>query len=213
MNTFEEPKQTLLLDNKTDLDIAIEEAIKSTVKSSSVYEWLLDPLATKPEILDLIAKEYGVLDWYESYEVEDKRNAVLHAPMINQHSGTREGLRVGLEALGYGFEFTPWYEMTPKGKPYEFKLVSWRNNTPITKELFDRVVRRIDNVKSERDTVDLYLAVGMGAELVTSGAVSHDSVESLDCYGDIFDDTESRGGVYIGAAIHSLLVNDINCGA
>ncbi|MBV7264317.1 phage tail protein I, partial [Photobacterium sp. WH24] len=92
--------ETLLPNNRTPFERSFEEGMKDLATTEDVYSWLHDPLKTDTRLLDLMAKEAGVKDWFFDDSEQAKRQSIDLAHLIMQKAGTRTGLKDALEALG-----------------------------------------------------------------------------------------------------------------
>lgn len=143
--------ETLLPSNRTDFERSFEEGIKNLVKSENFFDWLTDPLKTESKLLDIMAKEAGVLDWFNSDLESDKRHSIDKAPSIHQKAGTRTGIKQGLEALGCRAQIS-------KGeKAYSLHIYNLVTDKALTVDLQNRLYERIRNNKSERDVFELVI--------------------------------------------------------
>ncbi|POC10036.1 phage tail protein, partial [Vibrio vulnificus] len=90
--------------NRTTFERSYEEGSKALVKSEDVLSWLNAPQLTRADLLDLMAKELGVLDWYYVDSEQAKRDSVEQAATIQRSAGTRAGLVKALKAIGVDAE-------------------------------------------------------------------------------------------------------------
>nr|WP_253822594.1 MULTISPECIES: phage tail protein [Vibrio] len=141
----------MLNDNQTDFEFAFEQSLKKLVESEDIYLWLTDPQKTDAALLDIMAAEAGVSDWFASDLESDKRDSIEKATLIHQKAGTREGIKQALEALGCRATVS-------KGeKPYSLYIHNLVTNKPLTVDLQNRLYERVINNKSERDTFELII--------------------------------------------------------
>lgn len=154
-------KNTLLPDNRTTFERSYEEGVKGLVKGEDVHEWISDPLKTKVELLDLMAKERGVNDWFFSDSEQTKRAITQVSYSVHQKSGTHAGITQALNAVDYTAQITHWKQVEG-GLPYTVYVMAWGNShQTVNKERADRLIERLNHVKSERDTIDLSLVFAM----------------------------------------------------
>ncbi|MBD1559598.1 hypothetical protein HC752_21885 [Vibrio sp. S9_S30] len=158
--------RTLLTDNRTPFETAFEQGIRDLVASEDFYTWLLDPLKTDERLLDAMAQEAGVSDWFASDLESDKRQSIAKAPEIHQKAGTKLGVKESLEALGCRATVS-------KGdKPYHIHIYNLVTDKPLTIALQNRLYERVINVKSERDTFELVIGRLWRGYVYTSAQVS-----------------------------------------
>lgn len=198
---FDADKNTLLPDNRTTFERSYEEGLKALVKSDEVYSWISDPLKTKPELLDLIAKERGVNDWFFSDSEETKRAITAASYSVHQSSGTNSGILQALSAVDYSADVTHWKQVEG-GKPYTVYVVAWGNsNQPVSKLQSDRLLERINHVKSLRDTIDFALAYAASTSIVIAAASpALSSVTTTDATASLWEMPMCTGRIQVSAA-------------
>lgn len=159
--------------NTTAIEEALEYAWDQLITGQSdPYPMLKQPLYTADEFVALLAGERGVFDWQPNDSIAQQRQTANQAFAIHRSAGTRSGLRLSLGVIDSELEVTPWYQVDDAPGPYYLKCVAWRKHHPITKALTERLLSRIEHVKSERDSVDLYMAFGLESSLGLGGATS-----------------------------------------
>ncbi|NGZ18025.1 hypothetical protein G6Z94_11810 [Vibrio aestuarianus] len=165
-------KNTLLPDNRTTFERSYEEGVKDLVKGEDVHQWISDPLKTKIELLDLMAKERGVNDWFFSDSEQAKRAITQASYSVHQLSGTHEGIKQALDAVDYTAQITHWKQVEG-GLPYTVHVMAWGNShQTVTKERADRFIERLNHVKSEKDTIDLSLVFAVSQSFSMKAAAS-----------------------------------------
>lgn len=165
-------------ENRSTLEEALEYAWHQLIENAeSPYPLLKQPLHTADDFVALLAAERGVLDWQPEDSLAQQRKTAHRAFEIHRKAGTRYGLNVALDTLDCDLEITPWHQMKSPPGPYHIDVIAWRRNQAVNKKTADRVLARIDNTKSERDTVSLTLAFGLDSGFTVFGnahrAVTH----------------------------------------
>lgn len=165
-------KDTLLPDNRTTFERSYEEGTKALVKSEDVLPVINDPITTPSDLLPLMASERGVNDWFFSDTEAEKRTITAVSYSVHQTSGTNAGIIQALDAVDYTADITHWKQVEG-GKPYTVYVLAWGNkNQTVNQERAQRMIERLNHVKSERDTIDLSLAFGVSQsfEMKAAGA-------------------------------------------
>ncbi|WP_237475687.1 phage tail protein [Vibrio tetraodonis] len=157
--------ESLLPDNRTSLDVTIERTLRTMLKSEDVYSWLRDPDRTREDLLDIMAREEGVQDWYDSDRDSDKRNSVKNSTRIRRKAGTLTGVKEALEALGCRAQV----ERSGKYALYIYNLIT---DKPLTPDLQSRLYERVLNNKSERDSFELVIGRLWQGARYKSGQIS-----------------------------------------
>ncbi|ELA7323267.1 phage tail protein I [Vibrio parahaemolyticus] len=165
-------KDTLLPDNRTTFERSYEEGSKALVKSEDKLATINDPMTTTQELLPLMASERGVNDWFFSDSESEKRLITQVSYQVHQTSGTNEGIIQALDAVGYTAEITHWKQVEG-GLPYTVYVLAWGNyHQTVSAERANRLIERLNHVKSERDTVELALAFGVSQSFRIQGAMA-----------------------------------------
>lgn len=143
--------QTLLPTNRTPFERAFEEGIKKLANTPELYSWLHDPSKTDSALLDMMAQEAGVNDWFSDDSENAKRQAISQAVPIHIKAGTRYGVRLALKAIGIN-------AMVTKGsKPYTIYVEGRLESEPLTADFSWRMNARVELYKSEKDTAEIVL--------------------------------------------------------
>lgn len=119
--------------------------------SENHHEWLHNPMTTQTSLLDIMAKEAGVQDWFADDSEQAKRQAIAQAVPIHQKAGTRAGVRQALEAIGINAE------VRRGAQPYSLYIEGRLEDRPLTEETSRRMNARVELYKSEVDTAEIVL--------------------------------------------------------
>jgi len=190
---------SVLPDNRSLFERGLEIAFTQLLyEINNPYPQLLNPRQTNQSTLPYLAQDKGVTEWDANAPESEQRQTVANAWHVRRLAGTKKGLTLAMDSLEYDAEVTPWYQMLPRGLPYHFEIVAWkRKNAPINKDVVHRMHTNIENSKSERDTYELILALGIETGLSVSavhdrgitifdelyqGAISNSPILSVDFY-------------------------------
>ncbi|HFQ4959201.1 TPA: phage tail protein I [Vibrio vulnificus] len=197
-------------DNRTLVEEALEFAWSAVInQTGSPYPDLKQPMLTSEEFVSLLAGERGVTDWQPDDSLASKRKTADLAFDIHRKAGTRHGIALALDAIDCDVEITPWHQMTDAPGAYHIECVAWQRNQPVDKARSDRLFRRIENTKSERDTVELILALGAQSGFVASGALNPATVARDDeCNGVIQPATDAELSLSVAGGGRLILVGD-----
>jgi P2-related tail formation protein len=98
-----------------------------------------------------------VAHWESEDSPAVKRSQVASAKVERRKSGTREGIEIAIRGLGFNCEYTSRYE-SPSLPPFTLEIIAWRvEPRPIRKLNSIQLTRKLDEIKSVRDTVGLKL--------------------------------------------------------
>ncbi len=139
-------------ENRTLIEEGLEFAWHSMLSAAgNPYPELKQPLLSSDEFVSLLASERGVLDWQPNDTMKQRRETTEQAFGIHRRAGTRSGLSKALGVLNITTEIK-------RGVlPYSLIIDGYLSDLPIDEDTTARVGSRIDNYKSERDTVDIAL--------------------------------------------------------
>jgi phage tail P2-like protein len=155
--------QSLLPDNRTLLETALEQTIKAHLQEiDSVYPSLWDPATVPVHLLPYLAQAKGVPDWGNDTELS-KRNTVANIWPVQRQAGTRKAVKDAVDTLGFDAD------VTRSSTPYHLKVDLWREDLEtIEADVLARAKRRIGYVKSERDVIKLTLNASSSCHLNTA---------------------------------------------
>lgn len=197
--------------NSSLIEESLEFAWGEIIKSHACpYPNLKQPLLTDESFVALLAGERGVTDWQPKDTLESQRKTADRAFDIHRKAGTRFGLNVALDAIDCDIEVTPWHQMQPVHAPYHIECVAWQRNKPVDKAAANRMLSRIENTKSERDTIDLIIALGVDSGFEFSGVRQNAVIEQDDdCTGLIQASPKvSYSTCFAGAGYHVTSFDD-----
>ncbi|HCH5255482.1 TPA: phage tail protein I [Vibrio parahaemolyticus] len=162
---------SLLTDNASPLERALEHTLsKHLDQIAPPLPQLRNANQTPESALPHLAADRMVTYWKNEDSVKIKRAQVASAQVERKLSGTKEGIRIALDAIGYGSEVKSRYE-NPDLPPYTLDVIAWKSDSsPVNKDLINQLIFKLDDIKSTRDTVGLTLTFGVETEIALSGA-------------------------------------------
>lgn len=195
-------KETLLPDNRTTFERSYEEGTKALVKSDNALPTINDPMTISEELLPLMASERGVNDWFFSDSEAEKRAITKVSYSVHQTSGTSQGIMQALDAVDYTAQISHWKQVDG-GLPYTVYVLAWgKSYQTVTQERANRLIERLNHVKSERDTIELALAFGVyqSFEMKAAGAPTV-SIQPAKAKADLWQlDVQGTAALGIGHA-------------
>ncbi|KAB8307270.1 phage tail protein I [Erwinia endophytica] len=131
--------------------------------------------ATCPaQLLPWLAWEYAVDYWDPGWTDAQKRQVIKDSPYVHQHRGTAGAVRRALSSVGYPTTVIEWWQETPKGDPYTFRIEVYSDEA-VSDELYSRIRRQVDGAKNLRSwltVIDVMAEVGGSGAMYIGGAVT-----------------------------------------
>lgn len=141
-------------------------AVVSDIELVSIYT-LIDRL---PEaILDILAYDFKVDWWEDSYTVEQKRMTLKESFLVHKHLGTKFAVERAISAIFPNTTVEEWFEYG--GEPYSFRLlINVDDVTDTGNERYSRVIELAQYYKNLRSHLDqVKYAVSPGPVWATCG--------------------------------------------
>ena len=139
-------------ENRTTLEEALEYAWHKLIESAhSPYPDLRNPLSTQDEFVSFLASERAVQDWQPCDSLIQRRETTARAFEIHSKAGTRAGLKMAIEALGFSAD------IKRADQAYSLNIEAELESAQLSEEIQARLNARAIAYKSERDTIDLRL--------------------------------------------------------
>lgn len=147
----------LLPPNATELERAIATALGEIQTVPVAIRDIWNPDTCPAEILPWLAWAFSVEDWNESWTDQQKRETIRSAISVQQHKGTIGAVREALASLGIDLRIQEWFNQSPAGDPYTFRVWLESEQTPVTAGGIDQVLTIIERLKSLRSHLDRVL--------------------------------------------------------
>ncbi len=166
---------SVLPDNHSNLERALELSFLQALYSvDHPYPALLNAQSTSIEILPYLATEKQVKIWRDDDSEQVKRDLTETSWKVKRLSGTKAGIRCVLTALNFESEIVPWHQQVPQNEPYHLSVLAWaKDSESLNVANIEKLYAHIEEVKSERDTVELSLTYGVETAFALAGATSH----------------------------------------
>ncbi|AKA26328.1 phage tail protein I [Pseudomonas chlororaphis] len=144
-------RSSLLPANSSALEKALDLGFSRLLERvAPPFPELMNATRTPAAFLPYLAADRGVNEWDAGASETEKRLTVSLSWQIQRQAGTRKALSHAVESLGFQPNIAAWYEQRPQGHPYTFDVQAiivrdWSSGD------HNRLIRRIDAAKSERD--------------------------------------------------------------
>ena len=192
-----EPKGSLLPANSSPLEKALDLGFGQLLdRVTPPFPALMNPLQTPAEFLPYLAADRGVSEWDAAASESEKRLTVALSWQIQRQAGTPKALSYAVESLGFTPNISAWYQQRPTGLPYTFDVQaiigrSWSSGD------HNRLIRRINAAKSERDLATITIVHETAGGLAMSG-VAHAALSDSE-----FSLAGALPELVLGARLHS----------
>lgn len=130
---------------------------------------LMNPAAAPVEFLPYLAADRGVTEWNPSAPADEMRSTVAAAWPTKRQAGTRAALSAAVRGLQFSPEVMAWHEQSPRGAPYSFRVLAWIDRA-YDADVDQRLTKRLEEAKSERDTFSLVVGISSTAQIYTAAA-------------------------------------------
>ncbi|SEI83320.1 phage tail protein, P2 protein I family [Azotobacter beijerinckii] len=148
----------LLPPNSTALERALAEVGASATELPVPIRALWDPDACPLALLPWLAWAWSVDAWDDAWSEQQKRDTVRQALPVQRIKGTLGAVRKAVSALGPEVRVQEWFNQSPAGAPYTFRLLVDLDQDSLTQAEqagLLKVVESAKNLRSHLDTVRL----------------------------------------------------------
>lgn len=143
--------------NATPQERAISLAVGRDVPTPIRGVW--NPDTCPADLLPWLAWSFNLDTWDTNWTDEQKRGAIKSAVSVHKRKGTIGALRAALDALGYDIDVIEWFEKTPAGDPYTFRIDLTVDQVGIpSSAAYDKLVEVANatkNLRSHLEGVDI----------------------------------------------------------
>ncbi len=168
--------ESLLPNNSTDLEFAIEKAVAPAFTDPVNIESIWNPDTCPESLLPWLAWSLSVDQWVDSWDVETKRKVIKSSLWVHRIKGTRQAVEDAVRAIGGDVKIWEWWQDgiptintqngTVKLKPFEFFIeasVTAKNTNVTSAETLNQLKAAIDATKPVRSTYMITLRIDITA--------------------------------------------------
>lgn len=190
-------RKGLLPPNQSPLEAALDLGFaKLLERIVPPFPELMNPRETPVDFLPYLAADRGVTEWNTSAPEEEKRLTVELAWPTKRQAGTHKALENAIKGLQLIPEVTPWYQQTPPGPPYSFKVRAFAPEN-YSEQMNDRLDRRLADAMSERDTMSV--TIGLSTTGVHYIGAASLCAEITTIYPYVLEGLEVSSALFVGA--------------
>lgn len=150
--------ESLLPDNRTALELALEQTLREAIAAKgSVFPLLWRPAEIPAPLLPWLGEAMGVSEWDASAPEAEQRATLANFWPSQRLAGTGVAIKKAIEPLGLGATAVAGYEIG--GSAYSLHVELEQTTSTLDPALLDRVAKRIEAAKSERDTYQIDVVI------------------------------------------------------
>jgi phage tail P2-like protein len=112
----------------------------------TLYQPAATPLATLPALAWSVSLDEWNTDWTET----QKRQAVAESLYVHRHKGTAGAVKRALQALGLDVQVQEWFNQTPAGAPFTFRLLLTGDQVGFDHDALQRLLYVVASTKNLR---------------------------------------------------------------
>lgn len=168
---------SLLPHNSTALERALGQVGAHATDLPVILRSLWNPETCPLNLLPWLAWAWSVDDWDDAWTERQKRDTVAQALAVQRIKGTTGAVKRALGALGMPVRIQEWFNQTPAGAPYTFRLLLDVDQSPLTKADLGRlldVVNSTKNLRSHLETVLLTVSSLATTRIAVVACLGHD---------------------------------------
>lgn len=162
-----------------------------------------NPETCPAALLPWLAFAFSVDAWDSSWTEAQKRQVILDAVFVHRHKGTLGAVKRALSSLGLEAEVTEWFQETPQGDPYTFKIGVDVSDTGVSDDLYNQALDVVMRTKNLRSHLAAMTLRGTVKGPVYIGAAVMSGMETT-IYPFIQEDVEIASPLYAAAAERSV---------
>ena len=162
----------LLPANSATLErIAAEAGVRATELPVIIRD-LWNPETCPSNLLPWLAWAWSVDDWSDAWSERQRRDTVKQALAVQRIKGTIGAVTRGLGALGFPTRVQEWFNQTPAGAPYTFRLLLDVDQTPLTRSSLQKALEVVTSTKNLRSHLEAALITVSTRATLHSAAVA-----------------------------------------
>lgn len=144
----------LLPPNATPQEIALAGAVARISDIPIPIRELYRPDTCPEALLPWLAWTFSLDEWSADWTVAQKRASIANSVFVHRHKGTIGAVRGALAALGVGVRVQEWFNQTPPGAPYTYRLLLDVDQDGIDGAGIDGVQNIVNSTKNLRSHLD-----------------------------------------------------------
>lgn len=183
--TAQERAQSAAISRLSDVPVLVRESWNPDTCPASLLPWL--------------AWAYSVDDWDAEWTEQEKRDVIKQSLYVHKKKGTISAIERALTPLGYLIDVEEWWETTPRGVPFTFKIVVGTTTKPISDDTYPKIEQLVNSSKNERSQLTgITIKAEVSGNLYAAAVVQ--SGEETTVYPHQISEQQVAGAFYYAAA-------------
>lgn len=199
--------ETLLPNNASAQERAMEAATARVSDVPVLVRESWNPTACPVALLPWLASAFSVDTWQSEWTEAQKRQTIRDSVFVHRHKGTIGAVKRALAALGFGVQMQEWFNQTPAGTPFTYRLLLEVDQVGISQADMVQIQDVVASTKNLRSHLDTVVPIVKTRDTVTVGAVASSGNEITIAFGFglVADGSVSANGTQIasGFKIHA----------
>lgn len=162
----------LLPPNATEAERALSETLARTLSVPTPVRDVWNPNTCPAAILPWLAWAFSVDNWDPTWTDAQKRQTIATAVAVHRYKGTIGAVREAITALGVNCQIQEWFNQSPAGEPYTFRLILGADQDPIPQEVLLKLVQVVNSTKNLRSHIDSVVPGVSSEALLYVGALA-----------------------------------------
>lgn len=146
--------RNLLPPNATPQEIALAGAVARISDVPVPNRDLYNPALCPAALLPWLAWTFSLDNWDPLWTEAQKRQTIAQSIQVHRHKGTIGAVRGALAAVGVGARLQEWFNQTPAGAPYTYRLLLEVDQVGIDQAGMVTVVDVVNSTKNLRSHLD-----------------------------------------------------------
>lgn len=149
---------TLLPSSATVIERAMELAAARIEGVATPARYMWSPQNAPVQILPWLAWAFSVDTWDTTWTEAQKRATIAASYSVHRKKGTIGAVRRALSALGLGITIVEWWQETPQGDPYTFRISVDVDQGGAQQGALSKIIEVLNtskNLRSHLNSVDL----------------------------------------------------------
>jgi phage tail P2-like protein len=145
---------SLLPPNRSNLERAVSNSVAQIFDIPVPVRDVWNPDTCPTPLLPWLAQQFSVDTWDADWSEQQKRQVIRDSVFVHRHKGTIGAVRRALGSLGYDVQVQEWFNQTPLGKPYTFRLLLLADQYGIDQAGMRKILEVIESTKNLRSHLE-----------------------------------------------------------